>query len=252
MTSEQLPRHQNVLFAIETQDYYGKVATNALRPQTRLRQLVQRQDMWSWPQRWVREQDAATQPLKQMRLVRIDVQMSHLYLRARPGHPRFAFKDIRVAIFFSQRDRMVARLGYPGRENDLRGFIGEQAQPASQAENRIEHSAHGVRKWAIFHHCDRLCRRVSAAKKAHPIGFKLNAGDRFGRSRQYMHAPPGLVLRRAGPAARQERTVLCVVFSFNKQIAERWMRQIVGPGSQDNFRIAGQFDLTRTRRVIRY
>src|SRR6266404_4878799 len=120
MTSEQLPRHQNVLFAIETQDYYGKVATNALRPQTRLRQLVQRQDMWSWPQRGIREQDAPTQPLKQMRLVRIDVQVSHLYLRARPGHPRFTFKDIRVAIFFRQRDRMVARLCYPGRENNFR------------------------------------------------------------------------------------------------------------------------------------
>ncbi len=42
MTSEQLPRHLNVLFAIETQDDYGKVATDSLRPQTRLGQLVQR------------------------------------------------------------------------------------------------------------------------------------------------------------------------------------------------------------------
>ncbi len=58
--------------------------------------------MRPWPQRGIRVQDATAQPLKQMRLVRIDVQMSHLDLRARPGHSRFTFKDVRVAIFFSQ------------------------------------------------------------------------------------------------------------------------------------------------------
>src|SRR5258708_139210 len=110
-----------------------------------------------------------------MGLVRIDVQMSHLDLRASPGHARFTFKDIYVAIFFSQRDRMVARLRYAGRENDLRGFVWQQTHAASQAENWIEHGAHRVRERTIFHYCDRLGSGMTAAKKADPISFKLDS-----------------------------------------------------------------------------
>src|SRR5882757_8142823 len=122
MTSEQLPRHLDVFFPIEAKDYDGKVSTDPKRPETRLRQVVQRQDVRPRSQRWIGVQNATGEPLKKMRLVGIDVQMSHLDLGAGPGHPRFTFEDIRVAILFSQRDGMVARLGYAGREYNLRGF----------------------------------------------------------------------------------------------------------------------------------
>ncbi len=239
MTSEELPGHLDVLFAIEAQDYNWKVAADSLRPETRLGQLVQRQDMRPWSQRRIREQDATAKPLKQMRLVGIDVQMGHLDLGTRPGHPRFTFKDICVAIFFSQRDRMISRLCYTGGENDLRAFVRQQTHAASQAENRVEYGAHYVRERAIFHYGHRRGCSVPATKKADPVSFKLDASDRFGRGRQHMHAPLRLILRRAGTTARKERAVRRMILSFDKQIAERGMRKIVGPGSQDDFGVAG-------------
>src|ERR1700704_1692843 len=101
MTSEQLPGHLDVFFPIEPQDYDGKVSTDSLRPETRLRQVIQCQDMRPRSQRLIRVQNAAGQPLKKMGLVGIDVQMSHLDLSTGPGHPRFTFEDICVAILFS-------------------------------------------------------------------------------------------------------------------------------------------------------
>ncbi len=185
-----------------------------------------------------------------MRLVWIDVQVSHLDLRANPGHARFTFEDICVAIFFGQHDRSFARRRDAGGENDLCSFVRHQAHPAPQAENRIEHRAYRVRERAIFHDRDRLSGRVAATQKSVPISFKLNPSDRFDRGRQYVHAPFRLVLCRAWPPARKQCAVRAVALSFNKQVAEGGMGQVVGPRSKDDFGVTGQFDLARTGRVI--
>ena len=180
MTSQELPGHLDVFFAIEAQDYYREVAADSLRPETQLRQLVQRQHMRPWAQRRIRVEDAPGESLKEMRLVGIDVQMTHLHLGARPCQTRLTFEDIRVAIFFSERDRVVARLCYAGGENDVRGFVRQQTNPATQAENWIEHGAHRVRERTIFHYRDRRGSGMPTTKKAGPIGFKLDPRDGFG------------------------------------------------------------------------
>src|SRR6266851_1855174 len=180
MAAQELAGHLDVLFTIEAQDDYWKVATDSLRPKTRLRQLIERQDMRPGPQRRIRVQDATGEPLKQMGLVGIDVQVTHLDLRPGPGHARFTFENIRVAILFGQRDCVVPRLGHAGRENNLGGFVRRQAHPASQTENRIEDGADRVRERAILHYSYRLGGGVATAEKTRPISFKLDPGDRFG------------------------------------------------------------------------
>ena len=79
-----------------------------------------------------------------MGFVGIDVQMSHLDLRARPGQTRFPLEDIRVAIFFCERHGVLARRGHPGRENNLRSFVRLQAYAATETEDWIEHGSDGV------------------------------------------------------------------------------------------------------------
>src|SRR5438067_7406915 len=93
-----------------------------MRPQSSLRQLIQRQNVGPRPQRRIRKQDSAGEPLKQMRLVRIDAKVIHLDLGTRPGETRFALEDVWIAILFGEHDRLVARLSHAGGENDLYSF----------------------------------------------------------------------------------------------------------------------------------
>ncbi len=100
-----------------------------------------------------------------MGLVGIDVQMSHLHLGPGPRQARLAFKDVHIAIFFGQRDRVLVRLGHPGSEDDLRSFVRLQPDPATQTENRIQNGADRVRQWAIFHDRHRVGGGMSPAQK---------------------------------------------------------------------------------------
>src|SRR5205823_14241994 len=110
----------------------------------------------------IRKQDSAGEPLKQVRLVRIDVQVIHFDLGARPGETRFALEDVWIAILFGEHDRLVARLSHAGGENDLYSFGRLQSQATTQAEDRIEYRPDSVRQRTILHHRDRFCRASSA------------------------------------------------------------------------------------------
>src|SRR5437588_11426404 len=84
MPTQKLSRGLNVFFTIETQNYDRQIPTDAVRPESRLRQTVQRQHVRSRTQRRIGVQHAAGESLKEMRFVWIGMKMAHLDLRARP------------------------------------------------------------------------------------------------------------------------------------------------------------------------
>ena len=186
-----------------------------------------------------------------MRLVRINVQVTHFDLRSRPGHPRFTLEDVRVVILLSEGDRLLARFGNAGSKDDLGSFIRLEANAATQTENRIEHGADRIRKRAILDDRNRVCGRVPPAEKTRTVSFKLNPADRIAAGRQHVHAPNGLVLCRTRTPMGQQRVVRRVKFSFNEQVAERGMGEVVSAWGQHDFGIAGQFDFARAIRIIR-
>ena len=100
MAAQELTRHRDIFLAIEPQDYDWQIAADSMSPKPRLGQLIQRQHVWPGPQRRIFVQNSTGQSLKQMCIVGINMQMSHLDLCARPGQTRFPLEDIRVAIFF--------------------------------------------------------------------------------------------------------------------------------------------------------
>src|SRR5688500_6444513 len=121
--AQKLSRHRHIFFSLETQNHNRQVATDAVAPQARLRQTIQRQNMWPRTQRGVEVKNAAGQSLKKVGLVRIDMQVRHLDLRPRPGHPRLALKYSRVKILFTECERLFTRFRDAGGENDLDTFV---------------------------------------------------------------------------------------------------------------------------------
>src|SRR5437016_975733 len=144
MSAQKLPRGLNVFLTIQPQNHDRQIAADSVRPKSRLRQTIERQDMRTRAQGRIGVKNAAGQPLKKMRLVGIEMKVVHLDLRARPGQTRFALEDPRVTIFVGEPDGLLPRSGNAGRENNLRGFIGLQANPAAQTKYRIKHRAHGI------------------------------------------------------------------------------------------------------------
>ena len=49
MRAHELPRHGNVFFALEPENYNWQITADALRPQSGLRQLIERQHVGPRP-----------------------------------------------------------------------------------------------------------------------------------------------------------------------------------------------------------
>src|SRR5439155_9825554 len=156
MSAQELSRGLDVFFTIQPQNHNGQIAADSVRPKPGLRQSMQRQNMRARSQRRVGIKDAAGEPLKKMRLVGIEMKMVHLDLCARPGQTRFALEDARVAIFFRQRYGLLARRSDAGSENNLRGLVRLQANPASQTKYRIEHRTDRARELPGIRPCQRI------------------------------------------------------------------------------------------------
>src|SRR5437762_4061615 len=96
-------------------------------------------------QRRIRIQDAAGESLEKMRLVRVDVQVIHFDLSARPGKARFPLKDIRVTVLFHQHHGLLSRIRKASSKNNLDGLVRRQSDATAKTENRIEDRADCIR-----------------------------------------------------------------------------------------------------------
>ena len=109
------------------------------------------------PKRGVGVEDPAGEILEQVRLVRANPEMVQLDLRLRPRQRDRALEGRRVAILVGQRHGGVARRGDERGEDQAGALSRRETDAPSEAEDRIEHRARGVREGPAVDHRHRAC-----------------------------------------------------------------------------------------------
>ena len=159
------------------------------------------------PQRRVRVEDPVGQALEEVRLVGVDPEVMELDLGLRPGQGRGPLEGGRLAVLVGEVEHLLARLGDDRGEDRVDGRAGREADPAAEAEDRVEHRADGVRQRTSVDHRDRRADRAAAAEEAGSVGLVLD-DRRRPAPRRPRRAPPRSAARRstaagASPAARR-------------------------------------------------
>src|SRR6185436_18865151 len=152
MSAQKLTSHRHIFFAVEPENHDRQIAADSMRPEPRLAELIERQNMWPGAQRWISIKNATRKPLKQVCLFRIDMQVRHFNLRARPGEASLALENSGVVVLLIELHGLFLRFRHAGGKNDLSTFVRLQTYATAHAENWIKHGPHSVRQRLVRNH----------------------------------------------------------------------------------------------------
>ena len=90
---------------------------------------------------------AASQPLVQMRLVCVDVQVTQLHLALRPHHGRFTREQMRILVLVGEGYGLISRSSDARTERHTYCTVRWYQHALSKAEARVEHATDAVGQW---------------------------------------------------------------------------------------------------------
>ena len=126
---------------------------------------------------------------------------------------------------------------------------GNQPDPLAEAEDRIEHDARRAGQRAAVER-GRAVGVAAAADESRAIGLPFDGPLRPAFEAQDVHRPHGWLARIPRAPMAEQRRAVGQVFRFEKQLAERRMREIVGRRRQDDLRVAGDVDFADPRALV--
>ena len=225
---QHLPHERHVVVADDADEQDRQIAGDAVRPQTRLTELVRRDRVGVRAQRAVGAEHPRREPLEQQRLVARDAQVAQAALRVREGQregarrPRSGRGTSARAPRPSRDPRRCRwrRRGAPtppgaSRIRWRRLKIGSSTTPVVPDSARPS-SAGGSPALA------------AAAEEARAIGFPFDRPLRPAFEAQHVERPRRRLLRIARPPMAEQRGAVGQVFGLEEQLAERRMREVVG------------------------
>jgi len=104
MSAYELSHRAHVGGFIDANDNNRQIAADAISPETRLGLGVERQDVRRRAQRRIGVNDARRETLKQVRLLGVDLEVTHLDLGFGPGETQLTFEDVWVVILVGECD----------------------------------------------------------------------------------------------------------------------------------------------------
>src|SRR5947207_11745481 len=109
VSAKELTDHSQVALFLDAHERDRQIAAYTIGPQGRLIPGVELENVRARPQRRVRIKQSSGEPLKQVRLVRIDLQVAHFDLSLRPCQARFSLERIWVVVFVREPERFLTR-----------------------------------------------------------------------------------------------------------------------------------------------
>ena len=178
--------------------------------------------------------------------------MPVLDLAVRPGQLEGARRGGRLAELVGQGQGLVAGLGEGGGQRHHRGAARLDAEPAAEAEDRVEHRADGPREDGAGLERGRVGRRAAAAEEPRAVGLVLRLADRLaprGRAvhRRDVHRPQRLLGGRSHPPPAEDRLRAGEPLRLQEELDERRMAEVGTARGQHDLGVAGQLQLARRR-----
>ena len=113
----------------------------------------------------------------------------------------------------------------------------------AQAEDRIEHGAHGIGERPAFGNGGRRANGLPTPEKARAIGLELYVSGTFAIDDGEMCRPHERVSRRTPATGREDRTEVGDKFRLHEKGGEGGMRHVVGLPRKDDFGVGGEFKI---------
>ncbi len=176
--------------------------------------------------------------------------MTKSALRVRERERKRAGRGARIPVLLRERLSRGAIGGNAGCERESHRRPGDQTDPLAKTEDGIEHDARrALTARSPSSAAGRLVSRPRPMKRARSVSHSTGPCDRPSRLRTCI-AHDRRVLRIARAPMAEQRGAVGEVLGFEKQLAERRMRQIIGRRRQHDLRVAGDVDLANSRALV--
>ncbi|MNS10489.1 hypothetical protein D3C72_420070 [compost metagenome] len=155
-----------------------------------------------------------------------------------------------IAIFFQQRQALLAIFAHAIQDIDGDRLAGLQGDRLANGQHRVQHRARGVTERPALSDCLRICRMPAAAKKRRAVGFKRGARLTAALYHHHVKQPGTFFIRRTWTSVAQNGVLSGHQFSLDKQFAERRMCQIAVRRCQHHFGVGCQLDGARLATTV--
>ena len=244
MRAEELADDVPVLGLIDPDQDDREITGDSVGPERGGPRSVALQRVGGWPERGIGVEDPAREILEQVGLVRVDSKMVQLYLRLRPRQGDRAIEGRRVAILVGERHGGVPRGGDERREDQVGTFAGPEAHATSEAHDRIEHGARGVRQGPAVDHRHRGADASSAPEESRAVRLELSASAGLALHQNNVGRPDRRLLGRSDSTGREKGLEPGQRFRLDEELGERRMRGVGGRRCQDELGIGCQLELS--------
>ena len=173
LSAQRLAHEGEVVPLEHAHEQDGKIARDAVTPESRLAEGVAPADLGRGPQRAVRVEDARGEPLVELRLVDRDAQVTDRDRELGRSKRKGSRRGGRVRVFHAERDRRVPIRCHAGREGEAREPARSEPDALAETQDRIQGRAHGPRQGPPVER-DRILGSAAAPEEPHAIGLPLH------------------------------------------------------------------------------
>ena len=248
--AQELAHDPEVLRLVDLHEDDRQVAGDAVGPERGRATGVTAEHGRRRPQRPLGVEHAPGQALEQVRLVGADAEVMELHLGLGPRQRGRALERGRVAVLVGEvQGHLTGGRDHRG-EGDAHRRPGLDADPAPEADDRIEDRADRVGEGQAVAHGSRAADLPASPEEPGAVGLPLQIAQRLALDDDHVRQPDGLLLGRAGPAAGQQQVELGKALRLHEQVGERRMRRVRSLLGQDDLGVRRHVDLARPAAAV--
>ena len=236
---------------IDRQEHDRQVAGNSVCPECLdAAGLARKQLLVVLAEPPVQVQDVAGECLEQRGFIGLDAQTIQLGVGMRRGERGLLWKCRRVAIALGEIEHSGARVTRERREGQVRRLAGRNANTTTEADDGIEHRAHGTRERECLHFHDWGAHPPPAPEEPLAAGLPLGLTDCLTINRNDVRQPHLGVFGQALPPGGKQDVPLGDVFGLHEEVRKCGVRRVGLRGGEHDLRVRRHLDGSRFAAVV--